>query len=92
MEDAHKFLAFKNAMNTTYKLENHITAAHFARQVLDLEPTGVTNSLSLKSIDIWKQAGCDSYLQEVLPDLPAKRQKQASTRIRLPTQHIHQGD
>lgn len=41
MEVAHKFLAFKNAMNTTYKLENHITAAHFARQVLDLEPTGV---------------------------------------------------
>lgn len=31
MEVAHKFLAFKNAMNTTYKLENHITAAHFAR-------------------------------------------------------------
>ena len=41
MEIAHKFLAFKNAMNTTYKLENHITAAHFARQVLELEPTGV---------------------------------------------------
>lgn len=31
MEVAHKFLAYKNAMNTTYKLENHITAAHFAR-------------------------------------------------------------
>lgn len=42
MEIAHKFLAYKNAMNTTYKLENHITAAHFARQVLDLEPTGVS--------------------------------------------------
>ena len=41
MEVAHKFLAYKNAMNATYKLENHITAAHFARQVLDLEPTGV---------------------------------------------------
>lgn len=41
MEVAHKFLAYKNAMNATYKLENHITAAHFARQVLDLEPTGI---------------------------------------------------
>lgn len=47
MEIAHKFLAFKNAMNTTYKLENHITAAHFARQVLELEPTGVSLLISL---------------------------------------------
>ena len=28
-------------MNTNYKLNNFITAAHFARLVLDLEPTGV---------------------------------------------------
>jgi coatomer protein complex subunit alpha (xenin) len=31
MEIAHKFLAYKNAMNTVYKLENFINAAHFAR-------------------------------------------------------------
>lgn len=52
MEIAHKFLAYKNAMNTTYKLENHITAAHFARQVLDLEPTGVRFQFRLTSLDI----------------------------------------
>lgn len=54
MEVAHKFLAFKNAMNTTYKLENHITAAHFARQVLDLEPTGVFLILHHILLDICK--------------------------------------
>ena len=42
MEEAHKFLAFKTAMNNNYKVQNNITAAHFARLVLDLEPTGVT--------------------------------------------------
>ena len=41
MEPAHKFLAFKNAMNTNYKIQNNITAAHFARLVVDLEPSGV---------------------------------------------------
>ena len=41
IETAHKFLVYKNAMNTNYKLNNFITAAHFARLVLDLEPTGV---------------------------------------------------
>lgn len=41
METAHKFLVYKNAMNTNYKLNNFITAAHFARLVLDLESTGV---------------------------------------------------
>ena len=44
MDNAHKFLAFRNAMNTNYKASNFITAAHFARQVLDLEPTGIFNS------------------------------------------------
>lgn len=41
MDNAHKFLAFKNAMNTNYKIQNFITAAHFARLVLDLESTGI---------------------------------------------------
>ena len=41
MEPAHKFLAYKNAMNNNYKIQNFITAAHFARLVLDLEPSGV---------------------------------------------------
>jgi hypothetical protein len=41
MDNAHKFLAFKNAMNSNYKIQNFITASHFARLVLDLEPTGI---------------------------------------------------
>lgn len=41
MDNAHKFLAYKNAMNTNYKINNFITAAHFARLVLDLESTGI---------------------------------------------------
>lgn len=44
MDNAHKFLAFKNAMNSNYKIKNFITAAHFARLVLDLEPTGIFNN------------------------------------------------
>lgn len=43
MNNAHKFLAYKNAMNANYKQKNFITAAHFARLVLDLEPTGIFN-------------------------------------------------
>mmetsp|Transcript_21578 Transcript_21578/g.15783 ORF Transcript_21578/g.15783 Transcript_21578/m.15783 type:complete len:130 (+) Transcript_21578:3055-3444(+) len=41
MEQAHKFLAFKNAMNNNYRLNNFITATHFAKLVLDLEPSGI---------------------------------------------------
>jgi hypothetical protein len=42
MDVAHKFLAYKNAMNNNYKLQNFIHAANFARLILDLEPTGVS--------------------------------------------------
>ncbi len=41
MDNAHKFLVYKMAMNNNYKLNNFITASHFARLVLELEPTGV---------------------------------------------------
>jgi len=44
MDNAHKFLAFRNALQSNYKVQNFITAAHFARQVLDLEPTGLLDS------------------------------------------------
>ena len=37
----HKFLAYKNAMQCNYKVQNVITAAQFARLVLDLEPKGI---------------------------------------------------
>lgn len=43
MEPGHKFLAYKTAMNNNYKANNFITAAHFARLILELEPTGVRN-------------------------------------------------
>lgn len=41
MDLGHKFLAYKNAMNNNYKMNNFITAANFARLILELEPTGV---------------------------------------------------
>ena len=41
MDKAHKFLVYKNALQCNYKAENFITAAHFARLILDLEPTGL---------------------------------------------------
>ena len=41
MEPAHKFKAYEGAMTGNFKIQNHITAAHFARLILDLEPTGV---------------------------------------------------
>lgn len=42
METPHKFLAYKNAFNINYKAQNFLTAAHFARLIVDLEPTGVS--------------------------------------------------
>lgn len=42
LHPSHKFLALKNAMNLCYKAQNFITAAHLARQILDLEPKGVS--------------------------------------------------
>jgi coatomer protein complex subunit alpha (xenin) len=41
MDKAHKFLVYKNALQNNYKIQNFITAAHFARAILDLEPTGL---------------------------------------------------
>lgn len=38
----HKFLAYKSAFALCYKMNNFITAAHFARLIVDLEPTGVS--------------------------------------------------
>ena len=31
MDNAHKFLAYRNALQSNYKVQNFITAAHFAR-------------------------------------------------------------
>lgn len=43
VEIVHKFLAYKSAFSLNYKLNNFITSAHFARLIVDLEPTGVSN-------------------------------------------------
>lgn len=42
VEIVHKFLAYKSAFTLNYKLNNFITSAHFARLIVDLEPTGVS--------------------------------------------------
>jgi Coatomer (COPI) alpha subunit C-terminus len=52
MDLGHKFLAFKNAMNNNYKMNNFITAANFARLILELEPTGVRKILSFNNFDL----------------------------------------
>ena len=46
MKTEHKFLAFKSAFTLNYKANNFITASHFARQVIDLESTGVSCTFS----------------------------------------------
>ena len=43
MKTEHKFLAYKSAFTLNYKASNFITASHFARQVIDLESSGVSN-------------------------------------------------
>ena len=45
MKVEHRFLAFKNAFTLNYKANNFITAAHFARQVIDLESSGVSSAM-----------------------------------------------
>ena len=42
MKTEHKFLAYKSAFTLNYKASNFITASHFARQVIDLESSGVS--------------------------------------------------
>lgn len=42
MESAHKYQVCNQAMKTCYKMGNNVTAAHFARVILELEPTGVS--------------------------------------------------
>lgn len=43
MKTEHKFLAYKSAFTLNYKASNFITASHFARQVIDLESTGIVS-------------------------------------------------
>ena len=51
MKTEHKFLAYKSAFTLNYKANNFITASHFARQVIDLESTGVSNIFKLSMHD-----------------------------------------
>lgn len=52
----HKFLAFKSAFTLNYKASNFITASHFARQVIDLEPTGIVSAELLTKYKKYFQA------------------------------------
>jgi len=52
METAHKFLAYKSAFTSLYKMQNFVTAAHFARQIVGLESSGVSIKLALTCVDI----------------------------------------
>ena len=45
MKVEHRFLAYKSAFTLNYKANNFITAAHFARQVIDLESSGVSSAI-----------------------------------------------
>lgn len=45
LENAHKYHVLKSAMTTTYKIGNNVTAAHFARAIIDLESTGIFNGM-----------------------------------------------
>jgi len=44
MKTEHKFLAYKSAFTLNYKANNFITASHFARQVIDLESSGIVSA------------------------------------------------
>lgn len=43
LRNSHKFLVLKTAMKVNYAAENFITAAHFCKQILDLEESGVSS-------------------------------------------------
>ena len=49
MKTEHKFLAYKSAFTLNYKANNFITASHFARQVIDLESSGVSTYIPDKA-------------------------------------------
>ena len=72
MDLGHKFLAYKNAMNNNYKINNFITAANFVRLILELEPTGVRLIINTTPmlIDIRVEARDAALDEEVLPGVP----------------------
>jgi len=56
MKSEHKFLAYKSAFTLNYKAGNFITASHFARQVIDLESTGIVSQELLTKYKKYYQA------------------------------------
>jgi Coatomer (COPI) alpha subunit C-terminus len=68
MDIGHKFLAYKNAMNINYKLGNNITAANYARLILEMEPTGVRLSF-LKVIGFRLETRDPTTDEEVLSSI-----------------------
>ena len=45
VNDVHRYLALKQTQAKLFKMGNFMTAGHFARQILALEPAGVSNPL-----------------------------------------------
>jgi len=80
MENAHKFLAFKNAFTLLYKMQNFITAAHFARQIVALETTGVSLT-TLTCVDFWVEAWHCAPIQKVLLSLPAEGKQRSQVEV-----------
>lgn len=56
MKSEHKFLAYKSAFTLNYKAGNFITASHFARQVIDLESSGIVSQDLLTKYKKYYQA------------------------------------
>mmetsp|Transcript_18365 Transcript_18365/g.22899 ORF Transcript_18365/g.22899 Transcript_18365/m.22899 type:complete len:170 (+) Transcript_18365:3349-3858(+) len=56
MKIEHKFLAYKSAFTLNYKANNFITASHFARQVIDLESSGIVSPEMLTKYKKYYQA------------------------------------
>lgn len=80
METAHKFLAYKNAFTLLYKMQNFVTAAHFARCIVALESSGVS-FVFLTCVDFWIKTWHCSTVQKVLPSLLTKRHERSQAQV-----------
>lgn len=80
METAHKFLAYKSAFTLLYKMNNFITAAHFARLIVALETQGV--SLANKRVDFCSEARDCATVQKVFLGVLSERNKCPATQVR----------
>jgi len=73
-------------------MQNFVTAAHFARQIVGLESSGVSIKLALTCVDIWDEAWNRATIQKVLPGVLIKRNKRSQTQIWPKRQFVGQRD